>query len=225
MIKPIRLIQPLLWEIILWAILWGITLSILPNLAAPSFGQSVPPGGRSLLKIGSQGQSVIELQAVLFLMGYYTDKIDGIYAENTAQAVRKFQQDAGLTVDGIVGNNTWNRLFPPSPSTTSGNFSPPIAAPATTNMNPPNTPINPPGVATPLPGQTSPGDWQILRIGMEGSAVLGLQQRLTALGFYSGPINGVFDSKTEAAVKAAQQKFNLPADGTVGPATWNALMQ
>ncbi len=218
--QPLKLIRPLLLVFI---------LSILPNLATPILGQSVSPGARSLLKIGSQGESVIELQAVLLLMGYYSGAIDGIYGENTAQAVRKFQQDAGLTVDGMAGTDTWNRLFPPSPIVAQPSVIAPaittVVAPATTNVNPPNTPNNSPTVANPLPGEISSGDWQILRLGMEGSAVLGLQQRLTALGFYSGPINGVFDSKTEAAVKAAQQKFNLPADGTVGPATWNALMQ
>lgn len=218
--KTLRLIRPILLALI---------LSVLPNLANPILGQSVPPGARSLLKIGSQGESVIELQAVLLLMGYYTGKLDGIYAESTAQAVRKFQQDAGLTVDGMAGTDTWNRLFPPSPIVAQPSVIAPqattVVAPANTNMNPPNNPTNSPTVANPLPVQISSGDWQILRIGMEGSAVLGLQQRLTALGFYSGPTNGVFDSKTEAAVKAAQQKFNLPADGTVGPATWNALMQ
>ncbi len=218
--QPLKLIRPLLSALL---------LSILPNLATPILGQSVSPGVRSLLKIGSQGESVIELQAVLLLMGYYSGAIDGIYGENTAQAVRKFQQDAGLTVDGMAGTDTWNRLFPPSPIVAQPSVIAPaittVVAPATTNVNPPNTPNNSPTVANPLPGEISSGDWQILRLGMEGSAVLGLQQRLTALGFYSGPINGVFDSKTEAAVKAAQQKFNLPADGTVGPATWNALMQ
>lgn len=217
--KNLRLIRPILLALI---------LSVLPNFATPIIGQIVPPGARSLLKIGSQGQSVIELQAVLFLMGYYTGSINGIYAESTAQAVRKFQQDARLTVDGMAGTDTWNRLFPPSPIVAQPSVIAPqsttVVAPATTNVNPPNTPNNFPTVAT-LPVQISSGDWQILRLGMEGSAVLGLQQRLTALGFYSGPNNGVFDSKTEAAVKAAQQKFNLPADGTVGPATWNALMQ
>lgn len=218
--QKLKLIRPLILALI---------LSVLPNLATPILCQSVPSGARSLLKIGSQGESVIELQAVLLLMGYYTGSLDGIYAENTAQAVRKFQQDAGLTVDGMAGTDTWARLFPPSPIVAQPSVVSPaittVVAPATTNVNPPNTPNNSPTVANPLPVQISSGDWQILRLGMEGSAVLGLQQRLTALGFYSGPTNGVFDSKTEAAVKAAQQKFNLPADGTVGPATWNALMQ
>jgi peptidoglycan hydrolase-like protein with peptidoglycan-binding domain len=213
---------------LIWPLLLALILSVLPNLANPSLGQSAPPGPRSLLKIGSQGESVIELQAVLLLMGYYTGKVDGIYDENTAQAVRKFQQDAGISVDGMAGTDTWNRLFPPSPIVAQPSVIAPqattVVAPATTNINPQTTPTTSP-IVNSLPGQTASGDWQILRVGMEGSAVLGLQQRLTALGFYSGPINGVFDSKTEAAVKAAQQKFNLPADGTVGPATWNALMQ
>ncbi len=211
----------------------ALTLSLLPTLGLPTISQTIPPVDRSLLKIGSQGAAVIELQAVLVLMGYYNGEVDGIYAANTAEAVKKFQQDAGLNPDGIAGEDTWDRLFPVTPISSEAS----VVAPEITNINPTN--VNPTTInntaAIPLnvqnqvenqmPSETSSADWQILRVGMEGSAVMGLQQRLTSLGFYSGEISGVFDAPTEAAVKAAQEKFNLPADGTVGSATWNALMQ
>ena len=207
----------------------AFTLSLLPSLGLQSIAQQIPAVERSLLKIGSQGAAVIELQAVLVLMGYYSGEVDGIYAANTAEAVKNFQQDAGLNPDGIAGVDTWNSLFPPTAILSE----PSASGPDITNINPTN--VDNPTAAIPLnvdnqvenkmPSETSSADWQILRVGMEGSAVMGLQQRLTSLGFYSGEISGVFDAQTEAAVKAAQEKFNLPADGTVGTATWNALMQ
>jgi peptidoglycan hydrolase-like protein with peptidoglycan-binding domain len=74
------------------------------------------PVNRPILRIGSEGAAVSELQAVLKLLGYYSDVVDGIYRESTASAVSGFQQAAGLTPDGITGPATWNRLFPSTPT-------------------------------------------------------------------------------------------------------------
>ena len=58
-----------------------------------------------------------------------------------------------------------------------------------------------------------------LKSGSTGAEVTLLQQRLTALGVYAGPITGTFGAKTEAAVKKLQSKFKLTPLGSVGPAT------
>ncbi|NEQ77145.1 MAG: hypothetical protein F6K23_31530 [Okeania sp. SIO2C9] len=47
----------------------------------------------------------------------------------------------------------------------------------------------------------------ILKIGMRGNAVRGLQQRLKAQGFLKGKIDGIFGLKTQTAVKMAQRKY------------------
>jgi peptidoglycan hydrolase-like protein with peptidoglycan-binding domain len=65
----------------------------------------------------------------------------------------------------------------------------------------------------------------ILRKGMRGPAVAQLQERLRTLGVFTGAVDGVFGSKTQAAVQAVQQRFNLQADGIVGSATWSALLR
>ncbi|MCI8729385.1 MAG: spore cortex-lytic enzyme [Clostridia bacterium] len=62
------------------------------------------------LKKGSQGSDVKKVQEKLKSYGYYTGKIDGIYGSGTVSAVKKFQKDWGLTVDGIVGKNTSKAL-------------------------------------------------------------------------------------------------------------------
>jgi len=58
---------------------------------------------------------------------------------------------------------------------------------------------------------------------MEGPDVQYVQKRLKELGFYTGPVDGVYGPETRDAVIRAQQSFGLVADGIVGPDTYNAL--
>lgn len=57
------------------------------------------------------GKEVVELQNILNGLGYDCGNVDGYYGKNVESAVKKFQTDCGLTVDGICGDKTWNRLF------------------------------------------------------------------------------------------------------------------
>lgn len=59
-----------------------------------------------LLKLWSRGVSVKYLQEVLTSMGYNTFGVDGVFGPNTEAAVRKFQTDNKLVVDGLVGRTT-----------------------------------------------------------------------------------------------------------------------
>jgi N-acetylmuramoyl-L-alanine amidase len=63
----------------------------------------------------------------------------------------------------------------------------------------------------------------VLRMGSRGTAVTALQQRLTALHYDVGPIDGDFGSQTYHGVVAFQKVNNLIRDGIVGPVTWAAL--
>lgn len=60
------------------------------------------------LKLGSKGSDVKILQTKLNLIA------DGIFGKITEEAVKDFQKLHGLTVDGIVGANTWNKLGTPA---------------------------------------------------------------------------------------------------------------
>lgn len=55
--------------------------------------------------------------------------------------------------------------------------------------------------------------------GSTGSTVSQIQTLLKKQGFYSGAVDGVYGSATEAAVKKYQQRFGLKADGMAGPQT------
>jgi putative chitinase len=63
-----------------------------------------------LLKLGSTGEDVNKLQIRLGI-----DPV-GKFGPKTDSAVKGFQSAHGLTPDGIVGDATWNKLFPPAPS-------------------------------------------------------------------------------------------------------------
>ncbi len=61
---------------------------------------------------GSNGEEVACLQRRLAELRLYAGPIDGKFGGGTEIAVRRFQQQCGLVVDGVVGGETWRRLFP-----------------------------------------------------------------------------------------------------------------
>ena len=67
-------------------------------------------GGFPQLKRGSLSNYVLIAQDDLNTLGYRTNGLDGIFGVATQNAVREFQRTRGLSVDGIVGCNTWRAL-------------------------------------------------------------------------------------------------------------------
>lgn len=64
----------------------------------------------TLSKYGSRGNEVRQIQTRLKELGYNPGTIDGIYGTNTQNAVKAFQRDKGLSVDGIAGPKTLKAL-------------------------------------------------------------------------------------------------------------------
>ena len=62
-----------------------------------------------------------------------------------------------------------------------------------------------------------------LQPGSQGDAVIELQSVLILLGYYSGPLSGVYQDNTRTAVQQFQADTGINPDGIVGPATWNSL--
>lgn len=60
-----------------------------------------------ILRLGSTGPNVKLIQSLLRQIGYNIEAVDGVFGNNTRQAVASFQRNNGLTSDGIVGPATW----------------------------------------------------------------------------------------------------------------------
>ena len=61
------------------------------------------------------------------------------------------------------------------------------------------------------------------RRGSSGSEVRQIQEKLKKWGYYNGSVDGIYGSKTEAAVKSFQRKNNLTVDGIAGKKTLAAM--
>jgi N-acetylmuramoyl-L-alanine amidase len=73
-----------------------------------------------LSQIGSSGEEVRNIQQKLKNWGYYSGAVDGLYGNQTFNAVMKFQRKNGLAVDGIAGPQTLAALGLPTGTSTSG---------------------------------------------------------------------------------------------------------
>ena len=164
------------------------------NGGPPPVGGGGGGGGQPVLRMGSSGPSVVDLQDKLRAAGFDPGPSDGSFGPMTDAAVRAFQGAKGLTVDGIVGQQTWGALggavAPPPP--------PPPPAPLTLGA-------------------------RMLQVGDQGDDVRQLQDALRANGFDPGPSDGIFGPGTDAAVRAFQAAHGLAVDGVVGPQTVGAL--
>lgn len=64
----------------------------------------------AVLKQGSKGSEVKEVQRRLKLWGYYNGSVDGVFGASTKNAVISFQKKNGLKADGVVGKSTYKAL-------------------------------------------------------------------------------------------------------------------
>lgn len=71
---------------------------------------SSPVVQTAVLRQGSKGGEVKEVQRRLKQWGYYSGAVDGIYGKGTIEAVKRFQKKNGLTADGICGRATYVAL-------------------------------------------------------------------------------------------------------------------
>lgn len=100
---------------ILTAALTGLTLCSTAALVADRNFETVDTEytavvTAAVLKTGSSGGEVKEVQRRLKLWGYYNGAVDGKFGSGTKSAVIAFQKKNGLTADGVVGKSTYKAL-------------------------------------------------------------------------------------------------------------------
>ena len=110
--------------------IWRIMMILLVNLLMISIVSGVGEqavirlrGGTSvetLSRVGSRGDEVKQIQTKLKNWGYYKGNVDGIFGEQTKQAVISFQKKNSLTADGVAGPQTLKAMGISSSSSSSG---------------------------------------------------------------------------------------------------------
>ena len=92
----------------------SLTPTPLPDIPANVMAVTRDPSAPTpepVLRTGSRGQEVKDLQSRLYQLGSYTDEIDGQFGGATKSAVIDFQKANGLEADGMVGSETKAVLF------------------------------------------------------------------------------------------------------------------
>ncbi len=75
-----------------------------------SEGEKADAFTNQVIQHGATGEDVIELQSRLQYIGYYNGKIDGVFGWGTYWALRNFQYEFGLPIDGLAGPKTKEKL-------------------------------------------------------------------------------------------------------------------
>ena len=180
----------------------------------------------STLCNGSKGEEVKALQQALIDLGYLKGKADGIFGNQTENAVRAFQSANGLTVDGLAGKKTRAMLQEAAAGKNSSSTATvqPAAtpAPAATAAPAQNTAQNT-SSASSSDGSLFGGNYATIRLKDRGDRVKVMQQALIRLNYLTGNADGIFGNKTLNAVLLFQQENNLAADGLAGKKTLKAL--
>ncbi len=165
-------------------------------LTRGSFGEDVRTIKRQLNRIGRNYPAIP-----------YINEDTPAFDLETENAVREFQRIFNLAADGIVGKATWYKIK------------------QIYNGVKGLSELTGEGLTLSEVDRIFPN---VLQIGDSGIGVRTLQYYLAFIGYFLTDIpqisiTGVFDTETQNAVIAFQQKYNLTPDGIVGRSTWNDI--
>ncbi len=172
-----------------------------------------------VLTTGDSGDDVKRIQERLIALDYYNGKVSGDYLEGTTYGIKLFQEKSGLDATGTADVETQRMLFS---SAALSRFQE-AGAEATDNLGDINDIVF---AADGADSEQKTYDIEYngkLTRGSQGSRVKQVQERLTELHYFDGPISGNYMNLTIAAVKAFQENNGLKVDGITGTETWNAL--
>lgn len=172
---------------------WLVPMLVAGSLAAPALSQQAP----ALVYIQPLAPAAVTaVQEKLKQAGTYTGRADGIWGPDSQAALERFQAAHALVPSTQLNPATAATLgLSPSELLAAG----PGAGPA-------------PG--TPAAMATEP---------LNPAAVRNIQQRLKALNFYRGDVDGAWGASTQAGIERFQQGRGLQATGQMNPATAREL--
>ncbi len=163
-----------------------------------------------VLRLGDTGLNVETVRFYLAFLGYFLPQLPPIpitdtFDEAMLDAVYAFQSAYGLTVDGVVGRNTWNALQNVYEQTL----------------------YTLPGDYQEFAREVYPGRFLVL--GDTGPEVTLLQTRLNQMAAQNSAlptvtVDGVFGQETARAVRAVQRSLGYSATGAVGPVLWSYII-
>lgn len=161
------------------------------------------------LSVGDSGESVRAIQYYLSVVGYFnsnlnTVTIDGVFGDETLNAVKVFQENFGIEPTGVVDRETWNKLS------------------STYRQIVDNLPEGYEGQRA----EIYPGF--VLSQGIRGEAVRNIQTYLnrisdTAPQIPKLTVDGIFGPATANAVRIFQSLNGITPSGNVGPTTWQTI--
>ena len=128
-------------------------------------------------------------------LNYYQGPDDGVWGSSTQMAIESFQHSRGLPVGQVTEATIAAMGLDPASFSRNAAYAGPDRYYGSYN------------------GSTA----------LDPAVVRGVQQRLRQAGFYSGPIDGVWGSRTQTALERFQRSRNLEATGTLNPTTAQAL--
>lgn len=162
------------------------------------------------LVAGTAAEAVRTVQYYLSFLSFFFENIDfvpltGVFDAETEKAVRAFQETYGLTADGIVGRQTWNKL---------------------TSVYNDIVSSLPADYQTVL-GTVFPG--KMLVLGDSGDSVRIIQENLNNISEYDPAVpkvnvTGVYDDATLSAVAVLQAQIGREATGAVDPIIWSEII-
>ncbi|MEI6160243.1 MAG: peptidoglycan-binding domain-containing protein [Roseococcus sp.] len=162
---------------------------------APVLAQAQAPSVLSYSQALSSGATAM-IQEKLQQAGVYAGRADGVWGPESQAALERFQQTRNLQVTGQLNHATAATLGVPPAELLSARA------------------VQPPAEATSVPLAPEP---------LSQAAIRNVQQRLRALGYYRGGVDGLWGAGTQAAIERFQQGRGLQPTGQVNPVTVQAL--
>lgn len=161
-----------------------------------------------VLTIGSSGDNTRLAQFILEYLSFFYSTIpvvepDGYFGEKTANAVKGFQKTFGLEPDGIVGAETWSKLYEVSNEISI------LTQSDVEEQKYPGTPLS---------------------VGSSGEGVELMKRYYNIIAEFYGElqpvqVNGIYDIEFEQAIREFQRRYGLDPDGVIGALTWTRIVE